>query len=394
MPTVRRPKDRARASWAGALAAMLLAATLTATSAVADTPHPRGTASMLRHAVVFSRFLPGADMGDLYRINAGETVEHRIREVFDAANLSPDGTRFLDFAPTADDRGSTAIFNVDGSGYVVLPIPDPALQLPGGAWSAGGVRIASEGWGLDGNPSGVSIYSRRSSDGGGLIRLTDAGTRHDYPVKSSPDGSQLLFFRPDANRETSDSAPQDVFVIGADGSGQVRLSPPGTTTAFVFSHDAVSWSPDGTKVAMVLANGPFWTNTERSIYLVRPDGSGLRRIGPRGDIWDAVWSPDGRWLAFTIATKASNGLHQLYLMHPNGSGMRALTTAAEGLFSLQPVWSPDSHQLLFIRGEQRQFPGGPADVHVADLWSINRGGSGPSQVTHVPSEYRGVAWLP
>ena len=74
--------------------------------------------------------------------------------MFDAAILSPDGTHFLDFAPTPDDRGSTAIFNVDGSGYTVLPIPDPTLHLPGGAW-LGNSMIAMEGWGLDGNPSGV-----------------------------------------------------------------------------------------------------------------------------------------------------------------------------------------------------------------------------------------------
>ncbi len=79
--------------------------------------------SPLGHAVVFTRFLPGADMGEVYRIDAGSTVERPIHSVFDAALLSPDGTLFLDFAPTLDGRGSTGIFNVDGSGYRVLPIP-------------------------------------------------------------------------------------------------------------------------------------------------------------------------------------------------------------------------------------------------------------------------------
>jgi Tol biopolymer transport system component len=219
-----------------------------------------------------------------------------------------------------------------------------------------------------------------------LIKLTDAGASHDRPVKSSPDGSKLVFFRPDGKGETSDSAPQDAFVVGADGSGLVRLSPPGTTTAFVFSHDAVSWSPDGSKVAIALTNGPFWTNTSRSVYVGRSNGSDFRRIGPRGDIWDAVWSPDGRWVAFTMATKASNGLHELLLMHPDGSALHTLVSSSDGLFSLQPVWSPDSDQLLFIRGSD--------DVHVVDLWSINVDGSQLYQVTHLPSEYRGVAWLP
>jgi hypothetical protein len=373
------------------LAFALLAAVAIGSSAVATVS--RAGLSPLGHAVVFSRFLPGADMGDLYRIDAGETVEHAILSVFDAAILSPDGTRFVDFAPTPDDRGSAAVFNVDGSGYRVLPIPDPTLELPGGAWF-GNTMIAMEGWRLDGDPRGVGLYARRSSDGGGLIRLTDPGASHDRPVVSSPDGSKLIFFRPSSKRETGDSAPQDAFVVGADGSGLTRLSPPGTTTAFVFSHDAVSWSPDGSKVAMALANGPFWTNTSRSVYVGRSDGSDFKRVGPRGDIWDAVWSPDGRWVAFTMATKASDGLHQLFLMHPDGSALHALTSSSDGLFSLQPVWSPDSDQLLFIRGHQRLRPGGPGDVHVVDLWSINVDGSQLYQVTHLPSEYRGVAWLP
>jgi Tol biopolymer transport system component len=367
------------------LAVALAAAVATGSSAIANTVNGAGEQSPLGHALVFTRFLPGADMGEVYRIDAGGTVEHAIYSVFDTAILSPDGTRFVDFAPTPDGRGSAAVYNVDGSGYQVLPLPDPTLDLPGGVWF-GSTRIAAEGWGRDGNPSGVSTYSRRSSDGGGLLKLTDAGASHDRAVKASPDGSKMVFFRPDRKGETGDSAPQDAFVIGADGSGLTRLSPPGTTTAFVFSGDAVSWSPDGSKVAMALANGPFWTNTSRSVYVGRSDGSDFKRIGPRGDIWDAVWSPDGNWVAFTLASKASNGLFQLFLMHPDGSALHTLVSASDGLFSLQPVWSPDSDELLFIRGTQ--------DVHVVDLWSINVDGSQLYQVTHQPAEHRGVAWLP
>jgi hypothetical protein len=368
------------------LALALTAAVATGSSVVANTVNGAGAASPLGHAVVFDRFLPGADMGDLYRIDAGETVEHLIRPVFDAALLSPDGTRFLDFAPTPDDRGSTAIYNVDGSGYEVLPIPDPTLELPGGAW-LGNSRIAMEGWGLDGNPNGVGIYSRRTSDGAGLTRLTNAGASHDRPVKASPDFSKLVFFHPSSKRETGDSVPQDAFVVGADGTGLTRLSPPGMTTAFVFgTGEAVSWSPDSSMVAIVLANGPFWTHTSRSVYVVRSDGSDLTRIGPRGDIWDAIWSPDGQWVAFTMASKASDGRHELFLMHPDGSALHRLVSASDGLISTQPFWSRDSHQLLFKR-----FTNSP---HLVDLWSINVDGSQLYQVTHQPGEYRGLAWLP
>jgi hypothetical protein len=382
---VHRVADQPRRRVLG-LALALTAAVATGSSAVPNQVNGAGDESPLRHAVMYSRFLPEADMGDLYRIDAGGTVEQLILPVFDAALLSPDATRFLDFAPAPDGRGSTAIYNVDGSGYQALPIPDPMLELPGGAW-LGNTMIAMEGWGLDGNPSGVGIYARRASDGGGLIKLTDAGASHDRPVKSSPDGSKLLFFHPDSKRETGDSAPQDAFVVGADGTGLTRLSPPGTTTAFVFgTHEAVSWSPDSSKVAIVLANGPFWTDPSRSVYVVTSDGSSLKRIGPRGDIWDAIWSPDGQWVALSMASKASNGLHELYLMHPDGSALHRLVSSSDGLISTQPFWSRDSDQLLFKR-----FTNSP---NVVDLWSVNVDGSQLYRVTHQPAGYQGLAWLP
>ncbi len=236
------------------------------------------------------------------------------------------------------------------------------------------------------DPTSIGIYSRRSSDGGGLIRLTNAGTRHDYPVMSSPDGSKLLFFRPDAPNETSDSAAQDAFVVRSRGGGLTRLTPKGTTTAFVFSGDSASWSPNGTRLAIAAAKGQFWNNTSRSVYIVSADGSSFTPIGPVGDIWDAVWSPDGRWIAFSMATKATGGLQELYLMHPNGSGVRQLTSSADGLYALQPTWSPDSQQLLFTRGTD--------DPHLGDLWSIDVDGSHLNQVTHTPAGYGAPAWLP
>jgi tricorn protease-like protein len=377
-----------------AIAASALTATLPASAGAQPIDSTFGmtlnrTISPLHHAVAFTRLLPGADQADVYRIDPGQSEERLIRAgVLDFALLSPDGTQFTDFAPTSDGRGSACIFNVDGSGYRVLPVADPTLELPGGTWSAGESRIVSGG-GDPKDPSRTGLYSRRSSDGGGLIRLTDAGTRADLPIQSSPDGSKILFFRPDAKNETSDSAAQDVFVVGADGSQLTRLTPPGTTTAVVFSYDSVSWSPDSTQVAVAAANGPFWRTTVHSVYVANADGSSFTRVGPFGNIWDAVWSPDGRWIAFSMATNATGDLFELYLMHPDGSGLRRLTPGTDRLWSLHPTWSPESDQLLFVRGSD--------DIHVTDIWSINADGSHLYQVTHQPAEYssgQGLAWLP
>ena len=181
--------------------------------------------------------------------------------------------------------------------------------------------------------------------------------------------------------------------MGADGQNLKRLSPEGMTTAFVFSHDAVGWSSDASRIAMVLANGPFWSNPSLSVHIIGADGSGLQRIGPRGDIWDVAWSPNGQWLAFTMATKAEDGRHQIYLMHPDGSDVHQLTSAADGRFALQPVWSPDGRQLVFLSGAE-QFGGGSDNVHVVDLWSIDADGSNLRRLTDTPAGYTGMAWLP
>jgi Tol biopolymer transport system component len=358
---------------------------------VASADSRASSASPLAHAIVFTRFLPGDDTGSVYRIDAGTTARHLIRAgVLDFALLSPDATQFADFAFTSKGAGTTAIFNVDGSQYRRLPTSDaaPSNGLPGGTWSAGGTRIAAAA-GDPGNIPPSGIFSRRSSDGKGLVRLTDAGSRFDYPVASSPDGSKLLFFRPDAKNEASDSAPQDLFVVGAHGKGLTRLTPQGTTTAVVFSYDSVSWSPDGTKVAVAAAKEPFWNTHIHSVYVATADGSSFKRVGPRGNIWDAVWSPDGRWIAFSMATKATSGLFQLYLMHPNGSDVRQLTSGSDGLASLHPTWSPDSDQLLFLRGTSNSGN--------ANIWSIDVDGTRLYQVTHRSAGYGtglALAWLP
>jgi Tol biopolymer transport system component len=338
--------------------------------------------------VVFGRFLPGADHGQEFGIAAGGTAEYSIRAVYDAAILSHDGTRFADVAPTPDGGVATAVFNVDGSDYHFLPAPDDTLLLVGAAWSPDDTRIASQGFD-DSDPGRTGIYSRRVSDGGGIVRLTDPGNRIDWPIVPggfSPDGSKVLFFRPDARNVTSDSAPQDLFVVDSDGRAVTQLTPPGTTSGVVFSYDSASWSPDGTQVAVAAAKGPFWTNTHRSVYLASADGRSFERVGPQGDIWDAVWSPDGQWIALSMATKATGGQHQLFLMHPDGSHVRQLTSPDTGRFALQPVWSPDSTQILFLRGSD--------DVRLGNLWSIDVDGSQAHQVTHVEAAYRGVAWLP
>ena len=85
------------------------------------------------------------------------------------------------------------------------------------------------------------IYTIRSSDGGGLTRLTNAAVgMHDTPIDYSPDGRQIVFGRHTDNGCTDHSAN---FVVIVDGSGLRRITPWG------FCDDDGSWSPDGSLIA-------------------------------------------------------------------------------------------------------------------------------------------------
>jgi Tol biopolymer transport system component len=83
---------------------------------------------------------------------------------------------------------------------------------------------------------------------------------------------------------------------------------------------------------------------------------------------------------------AKGGLHELYLMHPDGSEVRQLTSPADGLSAMPWTWSPDSRQLLLVRGVE--------DFGDVNIWSVNVDGSQLYQVTHQKATYLSPAWLP
>jgi Tol biopolymer transport system component len=74
------------------------------------------------------------------------------------------------------------------------------------------------------------------------------------------------------------------------------------------------------------------------------------------------------------------------VVHPDGTERTQITTSEDGQFSFGPAWSPDSTQLLFVRG--------PGEFDDTDLWTVNVDGTGLVQVTHQPGEYGGYAWVP
>lgn len=90
----------------------------------------------------------------------------------------------------------------------------------------------------------------------------------------SPQGNRIAF--------TSNYIKGDrVFIINADGSGQVEIA----SNPQEWDHHP-SWSPDGSQIVFA-SNRSGW----QQIWLMKTDGSGVQNISPWHDWndWDPVW---------------------------------------------------------------------------------------------------------
>jgi Tol biopolymer transport system component len=98
------------------------------------------------------------------------------------------------------------------------------------------------------------------------------------------------------------------------------------------------WSPDGRFIAFASTREDGSTG----IYVVRPDGRGLRRLFS-GTASQVDWSPDGRRIAFV-------GVDGIYVMRSDGR-RRPMRILRGREFSL-PAWTPDGHTLAVVKDER------------------------------------------
>src|SRR5262249_49263355 len=87
---------------------------------------------------------------------------------------------------------------------------------------------------------------------------------------------------------------------------------------------------------------------EDHLYLMKPDGSGLRQItsGSRRDR-DPAWAPDGKRIAFH---SDRSGRYEAWAIQPDGSGLTQLTHSKDREV-LGVHWSPDGAKIAWEDGD-------------------------------------------
>jgi dipeptidyl aminopeptidase/acylaminoacyl peptidase len=171
---------------------------------------------------------------------------------FDPA-WSPDGQRIA-FVRNENRFDRLFVMNADGSGVRVLTDANVHVQDP--EWSPDGSRFVFS--------NGGDIFLV-NVDGTGFRQLTGRGTpgelRGGRWPSWSPDGSTIVF-----------SAVDSIRLIQGDGSGNRELVP---RLREVWE---LSWSPDGTRIAFINDPGDNPTLQEE-LFVMNADGSGQMRPG-------------------------------------------------------------------------------------------------------------------
>jgi Tol biopolymer transport system component len=216
------------------------------------------------------------------------------------------------------------------------------------------------------NVENTELYSVRLD--GTRRRALSRSQGPDSAAAPSPNGRRIAFA---GARLEHGNLVYGLYVMQADGTGQRRLTPKG----FSVGGDAhPSWSPDGSEIAFA-ADG----ESGYGVHVVRVDGTGLRVIAPWG--FAPTWAPSGSRIAFVF--RESRDLRQL---------SRIATVSAEGGDPVVltddhvdglPVWSPDGSLLAFVRSDA---------PHGSSLSAVDSKGGAVREVLSRPIPIASVSW--
>ncbi len=202
--------------------------------------------------------------------------------------FSPDGKRL---ALTIYDSTNVDVWVYDWARDTMSRFTfDPARDV-GGVWTPDGQRLT---FGSDSGGGPTNIYWQRADGTGAIERLTES-KNPQTPWSWNPDGKALAF------TEFSSETQGDILVLPMEGD------------------ERTGWRPGKPQVFL---NGPFVEAVP-------------------------VFSPDGRWLAYSAN---DTGIFEVYVRPFPSSGGKWQISSGGGFF---PKWSPNGRELFYRSADSR-----------------------------------------
>jgi Tol biopolymer transport system component len=176
----------------------------------------------------------------------------------------------------------------------------------------------------------------------------------------------------------SDRDGLGIYLMRPDGSAVRKLVP---LQPSLSGSAEPKWSPDGTKLLYEVTVG-YDIN---DIYVASLDGSTRRVVSHPADDRTPAWSPDGDRIVFSSNRTGSYDLYVLDLL--SGTPPQPLTTT-KSADEFAPNWSPDGTKIAFDR-----YSGG---LPTQDVWLMDANGRHARNLTpHTRDSYDGGAnWSP